>query len=93
MACKACLFDALEHIDEINRAGARMHVEFVFTVVIGDPHLVTPLHAHTVDEAGDANWVVMRMINREGPLQLGRLDLIKVPNRLFKIVRQLVNFR
>src|SRR5262245_54638488 len=91
VALEARRLDAPEHVDEVDRASARVHVELVEPVVVGKAHLLAAAHTHAIDEALDALRVIVRMIDRERPLEMRRWDLLEEVDGVLQRVRHVVH--
>ena len=92
MPLEACALDSSKHIDEVYCAGAGVHVNFVDAVVVSDAYFIAARHTHAVNETGNADWVIVRVVDRERPLEMRRVDLVEVPDSVVKVVRQIMDF-
>ena len=91
MAAVAPALDPLEHPPEVDRALAGAKVILVSTVVVGHTHLAAAPEIHGVEEAVDALGNEMRMVDRERPAEVRRLDTTEVLTTLLEIVGEVTD--
>jgi hypothetical protein len=83
VAGKACALDPLEHIREIEVAGARLQMDFVSVAeAISEPYFLDAAHVDRIDKADNPFRNEMRMVDGEGKLECRRLDGFEVKSPL-----------
>ena len=86
--------DFPEHGTEIDRALARLLMDFIRAVIVGKPHLVAKAEIHGVDEFVDPDaGKEMGVVRREGPAQRRIVDLAEEMHAFGRRDRHVVHLR
>jgi len=78
---------------EVDRAFSGAEVHLVLPGVVGQPHLADPLDPEGVEEPVDARGRQVGVVDREGPAEAGRRDLLEGRPALLDRVGEIVDLR
>jgi len=91
VAAVASALDTREHPPEVDRALTGAEVLLVSPVAVGHAHLAATAEIHGVEEAVDALGDQMRMVDRECPTEVGRLDATEVLAAFLEVVGEVAD--